>query len=80
MFMNNSDSGSSRMTAGIASDVFPDTAAPSRRFFLRNFSPTIAAAVIAYQKGARVFRVHDVSETHDALKICEAVDRLKKSV
>lgn len=35
------------MTAGIASDVFPDTAAPSRHFFLRNFSPTIAAAVIA---------------------------------
>lgn len=32
-----------------------------------------AAAVIAYQKGARFFRVHDVAETCDALKLCEAV-------
>ena len=31
-----------------------------------------AAAVIAYQKGARFFRVHDVAETCDALKLCEA--------
>ncbi len=28
-----------------------------------------AAAVIAYQKGARFFRVHDVAETCDALKL-----------
>ena len=32
-----------------------------------------SAAVIAYQKGARLFRVHDVAETCDALKLCEAV-------
>jgi len=32
-----------------------------------------AAAVIAYQKGARFFRVHDVGQTCDALKLCEAV-------
>jgi len=32
-----------------------------------------SAAVIAYQKGARFFRVHDVAETCDALKLCEAV-------
>jgi dihydropteroate synthase len=31
-----------------------------------------SAAVIAYQKGARFFRVHDVAETCDALKLCEA--------
>jgi len=30
------------------------------------------AAAIAYQKGARFFRVHDVAQTCDALKICEA--------
>jgi dihydropteroate synthase len=33
-----------------------------------------SAVVIAYQKGARFFRVHDVSETCDALKLCEAVN------
>ena len=32
-----------------------------------------SAAVIAYQKGARFFRVHDVAETSDALKLCEAL-------
>jgi len=34
---------------------------------------SVAAAVIAWQKGARLFRVHDVAETCDALKLCEAV-------
>ena len=33
-----------------------------------------SAAVIAYQKGARFFRVHDVAATCDALKLCEAVN------
>jgi dihydropteroate synthase len=32
-----------------------------------------SAAMIAYQKGARLFRVHDVTETCDALKLCEAI-------
>jgi dihydropteroate synthase len=32
-----------------------------------------SAAMIAYQKGARFFRVHDVAETCDALKLCEAI-------
>jgi len=31
------------------------------------------AVAIAYQKGARFFRVHDVMQTCDALKLCEAV-------
>jgi len=31
------------------------------------------AAAVAYQKGARFFRVHDVMQTCDALKLCEAV-------
>ena len=34
---------------------------------------SVSAVVIAYQKGARFFRVHDVAETCDALKLCEAV-------
>ena len=32
-----------------------------------------SAVVIAYNNGARFFRVHDVAETCDALKLCEAV-------
>ncbi len=31
---------------------------------------SVAAAVIAYGKGARWFRVHDVAETRDALELC----------
>ena len=37
--------------------------------------PSVAAVVIAYQKGARIFRVHDVAETCDALKVCAAVEQ-----
>jgi dihydropteroate synthase len=33
----------------------------------------IAAAVIAHQKGARLFRVHDVEPTRDALAVCDAL-------
>jgi len=36
---------------------------------------SVAAAVLAYGKGARWFRVHDVAETSDALKICVALDQ-----
>ena len=32
-----------------------------------------SATVIGYQKGVRFFRVHDVAETCDALKLCAAV-------
>lgn len=34
---------------------------------------SVAAAVIAYGKGARWFRVHDVAETHDALELCRVL-------
>lgn len=34
---------------------------------------SVAAVVLAYQQGARLFRVHDVAETVDALKLCAAV-------
>jgi dihydropteroate synthase len=33
---------------------------------------TIASNIIAYQRGARVFRVHDVAPTVDALKVAGA--------
>lgn len=38
---------------------------------------SVSAAVIAYGRGARFFRVHDVKETSDALKLCVAVDAAK---
>jgi dihydropteroate synthase len=36
-------------------------------------APSIAAAIMAADRGARIVRVHDVQETVDALKIWEAV-------
>ena len=33
----------------------------------------LAAVVIAYRKGARLFRVHDVGPTRDALAVCDAL-------
>lgn len=36
-------------------------------------APSIAAAILAADQGARIIRVHDVQETVDALKIWEAV-------
>jgi len=38
---------------------------------------SVSAAVLAYGRGARFFRVHDVRETSDALKLCAAVDAAK---
>lgn len=35
---------------------------------------SVAAHLIAAQRGARILRVHDVAETVDALKIWTAVD------
>ena len=34
-------------------------------------APSLAAAVCAYRNGARIFRVHDVRETRDALLVAE---------
>ena len=34
---------------------------------------SVAAAVLAWTKGASIFRVHDVKPTVDALKVCVAV-------
>jgi len=37
---------------------------------------SVAAAVLAYTKGAKILRVHDVKPTVDALKVCVAVQTL----
>lgn len=34
---------------------------------------TVAACVMGYLRGARIFRVHDVRETRDALNVAEAI-------
>ena len=36
----------------------------------------IAAAVIAFERGARLFRVHDVAATRDALAVCDALRQI----
>ena len=36
---------------------------------------TVATNVLAYERGARIFRVHDVAATHDALKVAAATVR-----
>jgi dihydropteroate synthase len=33
---------------------------------------TIATCVLAYERGARLFRVHDVAPVHDALAVAAA--------
>jgi dihydropteroate synthase len=40
---------------------------------------SLAATVIAWQKGARFFRIHDVAATRDALKVCTAVTEASNS-
>jgi dihydropteroate synthase len=37
-------------------------------------APSIAAAIMAADRGARIVRVHDVPETVDALKLWEAIN------
>ena len=36
----------------------------------------LAAVALGYQKGGRIFRVHDVKETNDTLLLCEAVSNV----
>jgi len=40
----------------------------------QRLAASIAAAVLAWGKGARIFRVHDVRPTVDALKVCTAMN------
>ncbi|WP_114689729.1 dihydropteroate synthase [Polynucleobacter necessarius] len=39
-------------------------------------APSIAEAVMAADRGAKIVRVHDVAETVDALKLCEAIETM----
>ena len=41
----------------------------------QRLSASIAAAVLAWSKGARIFRVHDVKQTKDALAVCQAMEQ-----
>jgi dihydropteroate synthase len=38
-------------------------------------APSVAAAILAADRGARIIRVHDVQETVDSLKLWEAIQR-----
>ncbi len=40
----------------------------------QRMSSSVVAAALAYSRGARFFRVHDVKETFDALQLCMALD------
>lgn len=39
----------------------------------KRIDASIAAAVLAYERGANILRVHDVKQTEDALKIASSV-------
>jgi dihydropteroate synthase len=41
---------------------------------------SVAAAVIARNKGAQLFRVHDVSPTRDALALCDALNNEQQNM
>ncbi len=56
---------------------------PSRKSFIgaildvgpkERLAGTVAACVLAYQRGARIFRVHDVQPVAQALKVAEAIE------
>jgi dihydropteroate synthase len=64
---------------------FPVVVGTSRKSFLGRLTgrqdpaarvaATVATTVMAYERGARVFRVHDVAETADALAVAAATLR-----
>lgn len=56
--------------AAVTSDP---TAAPATNQPAQRLVPSVAAALIAAQNGARVLRVHDVKETVQALQVWQAV-------
>ena len=66
----------------IAALGFPVVIGTSRKSFLGRLTgrddphdrvaATVATSVLAYERGARVFRVHDVAATADALKVTAA--------
>lgn len=69
--------------AGICSN-FPMLVGVSRKSMIgaitgrpvtQRTAASVAAALLAAQKGARILRVHDVAETRDALKVWAAVEQ-----
>lgn len=52
-------------------DAVSGGAAPDQRL-----GGSLAAAIAGYQRGARVFRVHDVAETAQALAVTSAISRI----
>lgn len=72
-----------RHIAAISSDGLPLLAGISRKSMLgaitgrsveHRLSASVAAALLAAQRGARILRVHDVAETRDALAVWRAVE------
>jgi dihydropteroate synthase len=63
----------------------PMLVGPSRKRFLAGDhatappatrdTATAAACVVAWERGARVFRVHDVATTRDALRLLQSIDQ-----
>lgn len=63
----------------------PILVGPSRKRFLTRDQPaatiasrdtaTAAACVVAWERGARLFRVHDVASTRDALSLAQSLDQ-----
>ncbi len=67
---------------------FPLLVGPSRKSFIgaildvgpkERLAGTVAACVLAYQRGARIFRVHDVQPVAQALKVAEAIETSRES-
>lgn len=70
--------------AALGSFGRPVMVGPSRKRFLTASSAdppdsrdtaTAAACVVAWERGARLFRVHDVAATRDALSLLESIER-----
>ncbi len=66
----------------LCSSGYPVLVGMSRKAFLgaitgreasQRLSGSLAAACMARERGARIFRVHDVAETLDALRVCDAI-------
>ena len=79
------DEGGPLVTVEIVAIGRPVVVGTSRESFLgkltgrserKRVAATVAANVMAYERGATVFRVHDVAQNADALKVAAATFRL----
>ncbi len=60
---------------GLSQDALGDVPPGRSKQITRRLSGSPAAAAIAVWNGAKIFRVHDVKETVDALRIVETIKR-----